>query len=138
MASSADAELILRLYEIRQEEALRRARKFMVFEFNPKNLEELRAVSRNPGSQENAYWRQAMSYWEMAASFVLRDSLDPELFCDSAAEGILLYAKFHHFHAVTEKESGNPFMRHTAQLVERFPAAQALHENFLRMFGQTK
>jgi hypothetical protein len=138
MASSADAELILRLYEIRQEEALRRARKFMVFEFNPKNLEELRSVSRNPGSQENAYWRQAMSYWEMAASFVLRDSLDPELFCDSAAEGILLYAKFHHFHAVTEKESGNPFMRHTAQLVERFPAAQALHENFLRMFGQTK
>jgi hypothetical protein len=138
MASSADAELILRLYETRQEEALRRARKFMVFEFNPKNLEELRAVSRNPGSQENAYWRQAMSYWEMAASFVLRDSLDAELFCDSAAEGILLYAKFHHFHAVTEKESGNPFMRHTAQLVERFPAAQALHENFLRMFGQTK
>lgn len=138
MASSADAELILRLYETRQEEALRRARKFMVFEFNPKNLEELRAVSRNPGTQENAYWRQAMSYWEMAASFVLRGSLDPELFFDSAAEGILLYAKFHHFHAVTEKESGNPFMRHTAQLVERFPVAQALHENFLRMFGQTK
>jgi hypothetical protein len=138
MASSADAELILKLYEIRQEEALRRARKFMVFEFNPKNLEELRAVSRAPGTQENAYWRQAMSYWEMAASFVLRDALDPELFCDSAAEGILLYAKFHHFHAVTEKESGNPFMRHTAQLIERYPAAQTLHESFLRMFGQAK
>ncbi|WP_263368387.1 DUF4760 domain-containing protein [Edaphobacter bradus] len=138
MATAADAEVILRLYELRQEEALRRARKFMVFEFNPKNLEELRAVSRNPGTQENAYWRQTVTYWEMAASFVLRGAVDPELFFDSAAEGVLLYAKFHHFHAVTEKESGNPFMRNTAALIERFPAANSLHEMFLKAFGQTK
>ncbi len=135
MATAADAEVILRLYELRQEEALRRARKFMVFEFNPQNLEELRAVSRNPGTEENACWRQAMSYWEMAASFVLRGAVDPDLFFDSAAEGILLYAKFHHFHAVTEKESGNPFMRNTALLVERYPSAKVLHEAFLKMFG---
>jgi hypothetical protein len=135
MATVADAGLILQLYELRQEEALRRARKFMVFEFNPKNVEELREVSRNPGTQENAYWRQTLSYWEMAASLVLRDAVDSDLFFDSAAEGILLYAKFHHFHAVTEKESGNPFMRHTAQLIERYPAAQILHATFLKMFG---
>lgn len=135
MATAADAEVILRLYELRQEETLRRARKFMVFEFNPKNLEELRAVSRNPGSEENAYWRQTLSYWEMAASFVLRGAVDPDLFFDSAAEGILLYAKFHHFHAVTEKESGNPFMRNNALLVERYPSAKVLHETFLKMFG---
>jgi hypothetical protein len=135
MATAADAELILQLYELRQEEALRRARKFMVFEFNPKTVEELREVSRNPRSEENAYWRQTLSYWEMAASFVLRGAVDPELFFDSAAEGILVYAKFHHFHEVTEKESGNPFMRHTAQLIERYPAANALHENFEKMLG---
>lgn len=136
MATVADAGLMLQLYELRQEEALRRARKFMVFEFNPKTLEELREVSRKPGSEENAYWRQTLSYWEMAASFVLRGAVDPDLFFDSAAEGVLLYAKFHHFHAVTEKESGNPFMRHTSLLIERYPAARALHENFLRVFAQ--
>jgi hypothetical protein len=135
MATVSDAGLILHLYELRQEETLRRARKFMVFEFNPKTLEELREVSRKPGSQENAYWRQTLSYWEMAASFVLRGAVDADLFLDSAAEGILIYAKFHHFHAVTEKESGNPFMRHTAELIEKFPTAKRLHENFLKMFG---
>lgn len=135
MATVADAGLILQLYELRQEETLRRARKFMVFEFNPKTLEELREVSRKPGTPENAYWRQTLSYWEMAASLVLRGAVDPELFFDSAAEGILLYAKFHHFHAATEKESGNPFMRQTAQLIENYPAAKALHENFLKMFA---
>lgn len=135
MATASDAELILQLYKLRQEETLRRARRFMVFEFHPKSLEELRAVSRNPGSEQNAYWRQAISYWEMAASFVLRGALDPELFFDSANEGILLYAKFHHFHAVTEKESGNPFMRQTAGLVERYPVARERYEGFLKTFG---
>ncbi len=135
MATVTDAGLILQLYELRQEETLRRARKFMVFEFNPKTLEELREVSRKTGTQENAYWRQALSYWEMAASFVLRGAVDADLFLDSAAEGILLYAKFHHFHAVTEKESGNPFMRQTAELIARFPAAQKFYESFLKVFS---
>jgi len=36
---------------------------------------------------------------------------------------------------VTEKENNNPFMRNTAALIEKYPAAQALHEMFLKMFG---
>src|SRR5271168_5251086 len=110
MATAADAELILKLYEIRREETLRKARRFLVFEFQPTTLDELRAVSRDPKAEQNPSWRQALSYWEMAASLVLRGALDPDLFLDSNNEGILLYAKFHHFHAETEKESGNRFM----------------------------
>ena len=72
MATTADAEVLMRLYEIRREETLRKARRFMVFDFRPKTLEELRAVSRDVTAKENAAWRQVLSYWEMAASFVLR------------------------------------------------------------------
>ncbi len=128
----------MRLYDLRREETLRQARRFMVFDFKPKTLEELRAVSRDVTAKENAYWRQALSYWEMASSFVLQGAVDPELFLASNGEGILLYAKFHHFHAETEKESGNPFMRQTAELIAKFPAAQALHEMFLKAFGPGK
>lgn len=135
MATAADAEVVLKLYDLRREESLRQARRFMVFDFNPKTLEELRAVSRDGKSDKNVCWRQAISYWEMAASLVLRGAVDAELFLDSCGEGILLYAKFHHFHEVTEKESGNPFMRHTAALIAKYPAAQTLHEMFLKMFG---
>jgi hypothetical protein len=135
MATAADAELILRLYELRREEVLRRARRFLVFEFNPKTIEELRAVSRDTKSEHNPYWRQAMSYWEMAASFVLRGALDADLFLDSSVEGILIYAKFHHWHAVTEKESGNPFMGKTAELIAKYPAAKARYEALLKTFG---
>jgi hypothetical protein len=34
-------------------------------EFNPKNLEELLAVQRDFGSNENQRWRQVIGYWEM-------------------------------------------------------------------------
>ncbi len=135
MACSGDAEVILRLYELRREEMLRQSRRFMVFEFQPKSLEELRAVSRNLASPENAAWRQVISYWEMAASFVLRGAVDPDLFLDSNGEGILLYAKFHHWHVETEKQSGNPFMRNTAKLIEQHQAARTLYETMLRAVG---
>jgi hypothetical protein len=138
MAKAADAELVLKLYELRREESLRRARRFLIFEFQPKTLDELRAVSRNPGSEHNPYWRQALSYWEMAASFVLRGAVDADLFLDSNVEGILLYAKFHHFHAETEKESGNPFMGQTARLIQKYPAARLRYEAFLKSFIPAK
>ncbi|HXC94956.1 MAG TPA: hypothetical protein VNU92_04605 [Edaphobacter sp.] len=138
MATAADAELILKLYELRGEETLRKARRFMVFDFQPKTLEELRAVSRDTKSEFNPYWRQTMSYWEMAASFVLRGAIDAELFLDSSLEGILLYAKFHHFHAETEKQSGNPFMGKTAELIAKYPTAKARYEGFLKTFGISK
>jgi hypothetical protein len=138
MATAADAELILKLYELRQEETLRTARRFLVFEFNPKTVEELRAVSRDTKSEYNPYWRQAMSFWEMAASLVLRGALDADLFLDSSVEGILIYAKFHHFHAETEKQTGNPFMGQTAALIAKYPAAQARYEMFLKNFGVAK
>src|ERR1700730_8808259 len=117
MATAADAELVLRLYELRREETLRKARRFLVFDFNPKTVEELRVVSRDTKSEHNPYWRQALSYWEMAASFVVRGALDAGLFLDSSVEGILLYAKCHYIHAETEKQSGNPFMGKTAELI---------------------
>ncbi|MEO6911664.1 MAG: hypothetical protein ABI158_12155, partial [Edaphobacter sp.] len=66
MATAADAELVLKLYELRREETLREARQFMIFDFNPKTLEELRAVSRDKSSDKNVFWRQATTYWEMA------------------------------------------------------------------------
>jgi hypothetical protein len=138
MATAADAGLILKLYELRQEETLRKARRFLVFDFNPKTVEELRVVSRDTKSEYNPYWRQAISFWEMATSLVLRGAIDPELFLDSSLEGILLYAKFHHFHAETEKQSGNPFMGKTAELIAKYPTAQARHEAFLKNFGLAK
>jgi hypothetical protein len=135
MATAAEAELILKLYDLRRDETLRKARRFMTFDFNPKTLEELRAVSRDKSSDKNVFWRQVTTYWEMAASLVVSGALDVDLYLASNSEGILTYAKYHHFHAETEKESGNPFMKQTATLIEKFPAAKARYEELLKRFA---
>jgi len=132
LATSADGELVLKLYEMRREEEMRKARRFIVFDFQPKTLEELRIVSRDLNSPHNSAWRQVTTYWEMAHGLVLHGALDADLFLDTTGEGILVYAKYHHFHVETEKQSGNPFMRNTAAVIAKYPAAAKLHQGFLR------
>ena len=138
MATPADGELVLKLYEMRREEEMRKARRFIVFDFQPKTLEELRIVSRDLNSPHNSAWRQVTTYWEMAHGLVLHGALDADLFLDTTGEGILVYAKYHHFHVETEKQSGNPFMRNRAAVIARFPAAQKLHDGFLRSLKLVK
>ncbi len=138
MAATTDAGVILELYRLRQEDTLRAARKFICIDFWPKDVEELRTVSRAMGTDKNAYWRQVMSYWEMAASLVLRGAVDADLFLDSNGEGLFLYAKYHHWHAETEKESGNLFMKNTAALIEKYPVAKATYETLLKSMQARK
>lgn len=132
MATQADGELVLKLYEMRREEEMRKARRFIVFDFQPKTLEELRIVTRDLNSPHNPAWRQVTSYWEMAHGLVLHGALDADLFLDTTGEGVLVYAKYHHFHVETEKQSGNPFMRNTAAMIAKYPAAEKLHQGFLK------
>lgn len=132
MATTADAEIILKLYELRREETMRKARNFVGGEFQPKTFEEFRAVGQAAGTPENAYWRQVLSYWDMVAAIVLRGAVDPDLFFDTNGEGIFLYAKFREFHAEYEQATGVKFMRQTAMLIDRFPAAKAVYQRVVK------
>jgi hypothetical protein len=123
LATNADARLILKLYELRTEEGLRSARKWIVGDFWPATAEEFFAVQRAWGTDENAYLRQVVSYWEMAASFVLHGALNADLFFDCANENFLILAKFYSFLAEIRKDAPG-FMRNTEELMHRFPAAQ--------------
>ena len=105
-ATTADAELILHLYELRTEECMRKARKYIAFEFSPRNVDDVIKIQSSYGTDENAYYRQVLSYWEMAASFVTRGALNVELFSDSAGELFFLYAKFRPF--IAQIRENNP------------------------------
>ena len=124
MATHNDADIILKLYDLRREAVLRKARNWMTFEFNPKTVEEFLAVVSGPNTQENAYFRQVISYWEMAASLVIHGAVKSDLFIDSNGEGIYIFAKYHAFHEAFQAKMGRPFMRQTALLIEKYPAAR--------------
>jgi len=131
LATPADAEIILKLYELRTEPVLRQARAWMTGEFWPNTAEEFFAVAQNPRDPHNAYFRQVTTYWEMAAAMVLHGAVSVELFVDCNGEGFFLLAKFNHIlEAIREKMP--TFMNKTSELVKRFPAAATRYEVTLK------
>jgi hypothetical protein len=84
-----DAQLVLKLYELRREEKLRAARDWFVTKFFPQTADEVTALA----GTENVYYRMVTTYWEMAASFVARGVLNADLFLDSGGEIIVVWTK---------------------------------------------
>jgi hypothetical protein len=131
LATPADAEIILRLYELRTEPVLRQARAWMTGEFWPNTAEEFFAVAQNPRDPHNAYFRQVTTYWEMAAAMVLHGAVSVELFVDCNGEGFFILAKFAHIlEAIRVKMP--TFLSKTSELVNRFSAAAARYEATLK------
>lgn len=127
LATPADAEIILRLYELRTETVMRQARAWVAGEFWPASADEYFAVAMNPGDPHNAYVRQVLSYWEMAAAMVLHGAVSAELFVDCNAEGFFLLAKFAPIlEGIREKNPG--FLLKTSELINRFSAAAQRYE----------
>jgi hypothetical protein len=84
------ANLVLRLYELRREPRLREARSWFVGNFDCKTPEDMMQKCP-PGSEANTSMRMAIGYWEMAAGFANRGLVDDELFFESAGEGFLVF-----------------------------------------------
>ncbi len=122
LATPADAEIILRLYELRTEAVMRQARAWVGGEFWPQTVDEFYAVYENPRDPHNPWLRQVLTYWEMAAAMVLHGAVSAELFVDCNGEGFFLLAKFAPIlEAIREK---NPtFLNKTTDLISRFSAA---------------
>ena len=105
-ATYDDVNLILKLYELRRDDRLREARKF-VGGLKVKTLAELQSVCP-PGSEQDASFRMATSYWEMAASFVTSGVLNRELFADSGGELLFVWTKIQDLVPEIRKAFNNP------------------------------
>jgi hypothetical protein len=131
LASPADAEIILKLYDLRRETVMRQARAWVIGEFWPATVEEYFALTLDSADPHSAFVRQVITYWEMAAALVLHGSVSAELFVDCNAEGFFLLAKFAPIvDAIRER---NPmFLARTSDLIKRYPAAAARYDATLK------
>jgi len=86
------AELILRLYELRRETVMREARNFVGGAFDPQTVDELVAIV-SKGGKETGFVLQVYGYWDMVCAFVLHGMLGEELVYDTCQEMYFQYAK---------------------------------------------
>jgi hypothetical protein len=80
-----DAELLLRLYDLRRETKLRQAREWFSREYHVESAEE-HSQKYPAGSPENANFRMVVSYWDMAASIVSHGLINEDFFFENTTE----------------------------------------------------
>ena len=120
MSKHDDADLILKLYDLRREETMRKARTWMAG-FNPESVEEIMGVATG---ENNAYLRMVMSYWDMAASLVNNGAIDEKMFNDANGEHFFYYAKFEPFIEELRARFGPQMWVHLEELIMRTPNAK--------------
>lgn len=124
-ATAQDAELILKLYDLRREPTMRKARDFMATQFWPQNYDQFKAVVSAFGTEQNAWLRQVWTYWDMAAAMVLKGAINEDLFFETSGEPYFYYAKFKPFIDQTRKDFNSPeFMANIETLVNKTPQAK--------------
>jgi hypothetical protein len=119
-ATAQDAEIILRLYDLRREATMRVARKFVITEFWPQSYEEFRDILLDYRHEKNAFMRQVLTYWDMAAAMVLQGAVSEELFYASNVEPYFIFAKFgHHLEQLRKDYISPEFLKNVEALAKR-------------------
>ena len=122
--ASEAAGVVLKLYELRTEPALREARAWFAFEFHPTSARDVLSTWLGPG-HESAPFRMVTSYWDMAASLVLQGAIPADMFNAANTEHIILYAKLRPFLAEVRAKANYPdYLSSIERVVQSMPDAE--------------
>ena len=116
-ATYDDVKLIMRLYEMRREEKLREARQWFA-KFNARTWAEKNELCP-PGSEQDAYFRMVVTYWEMVASFITAGVLHQELFLQSGQELLFVWEKIRDILPEWRSAYGNPKLMGNVETVSK-------------------
>ena len=107
-ATAEDAQIIMRLYDLRREPEMRKARAWFAGWW-PANADQVvQMISAPANPQENAWFRQVLTYWDMTAALVLNGALNEDLFFAASAELWFSFAKVYPFAKAYREKSGQP------------------------------
>jgi hypothetical protein len=134
--SSHAAEVLLKLYELRTEPALRQARAWFMFEFHPATAKDVLATWLGPGHQSAPY-RMVTSYWDMAASLVVQGAIPAQMFNEANTEHIVLFAKMRPFLAEIREAASYPdYLGNLERVVGMLPQPEERIAIFERYLGR--
>ena len=115
---------ILKLYELRSEATMRKARDWFATGFHPESTQDILNVLV---SEHSADFRMVASYWDMAAAFVVFGAISDEMFNAINTEHVVVYAKLQPFLSEIRAIPGIPpylYLKHLEPVVQRLPDAE--------------
>ncbi|MBL9076622.1 MAG: hypothetical protein JNL08_03910 [Planctomycetes bacterium] len=97
-----DAELALKVYDLRREAVMRESRDLINRDFWPRTEAEALAIL-NPEHPLNRQYRQVSTYWEMVYGLCKHGIVHTDFLLDSNGEGLLLFARVEPYLAAIRK-----------------------------------
>jgi hypothetical protein len=118
MSKQEEAGLIIKLYELRREEVMRKARDWYFREFHPQTVADFNAAIFGPHS---GHVRMVITYWEMAATLVNHGAIPLDMFLDANGEQLNVFAKIEPILPEIRASYGPSFAKNLEKLVDATP-----------------
>jgi hypothetical protein len=118
MSKQEEAELILKLYDLRREPTMRKARDWFFSEFNPQSITYF---SNALFSEHSGHVRMVVTYWDMAAALVNDGAIPLELFTQTNGEHFTVFAKIELLLAEIRANFGPQFAANLEKLIDATP-----------------
>ncbi len=101
-----DADLVLKIYDLRREAVMRESRSAINARFWPKSADDVVAVVGKTDHPLNAAFRQVSGYWEMVYGMARHGIVHADYLVESNGEGLFFYARVEPY--LDELRSRNP------------------------------
>ena len=115
MSRQEEAGLILKLYELRREDTMRKARDWFFREFNPQTFAEYNAAMFG---EHSGHVRMVVTYWDMAAALVNKGAIDLEMFNEATGEQFGVFAKVELLLPEIRAAYGPQFLQNFEKLID--------------------
>jgi hypothetical protein len=101
-----DADLVLKIYDLRREPVMRESRNAINSKFWPRSAEEAIAIIANDHPL-NVAFRQTSGYWEMVYGMARHGIIHPDFLVENNGEGLFLFARVEPYLAAF-RQAGSP------------------------------
>ena len=118
MSKQEEAGLILKLYELRREDTMRKAREWYFREFNPQSLADFTTAIF---SEHSGHLRMVISYWDMVAALVNNGAIGMDLYLSTNNEHLGVFAKVEALLDEIRRSYGPQFAVQLEKLVDATP-----------------
>jgi hypothetical protein len=112
-----DADLVIKLYDLRREAVMRESRRRVFMEFWPASADDVLAAYQ-PTHPLNASLRQLVGYWEMVFGMARHGIVHTDYLVENSTEGLNLFARFEPYIPVVRERLSPRFLLNTEWVVK--------------------
>lgn len=124
-----DADLILKIYDLRRESVMRESRAAINRDYWPRTAEEAIDVLRSDHPLNRAY-RQTTGYWEMVYGMARHGVIHAEFLVENNGEGLFFFARAEPWLAEIRRAASNRSFRNTEWVARETETGRGMMETF--------